>query len=144
LHRLLFRTVHDIMLMLDREQHGREANPKAGVVDSQAVKALADGAYDRGRLASLAAYKDFTLEIVRKLPDQKGFPGAAATLGGGTLLRLDDALAPAGARLRGAPGRVRRHDPPQHGRAPAPARRSPRHVAILTRALSCTRSSLQP
>ena len=34
---------------------------------------FADGAYDRGKLASLAAYKDFTLEIVRKLPDQKGF-----------------------------------------------------------------------
>ena len=134
--RLLFRTVHDVMLMLDREQQGREASPSAGVVDSQTVKAahapggggydaakrtkgrkrhvavdtdgrlllvnlttadvqdaagaeeivravrrrwpwlkhlFADGAYDRGRLASLAAYKDFTLEIVRKLPDQKGF-----------------------------------------------------------------------
>ena len=134
--RLLFRTIHDVMLMLDREQGGRETSPSAGVVDSQTVKAphapggggydaakklngrkrhvavdtdgrllmvnlttadvqdaagaeeivravrkrwpwlkhlFADGAYDRGRLASLAAYKDFTLEIVRKLPDQKGF-----------------------------------------------------------------------
>ena len=134
--RLLFRTIHDVMLMLDREQQGREANPSAGVVNSQTVKAphapggggydaakrtkgrkrhvavdtdgrllmvnltaadvqdaagaeeivralrrrwpwlkhlFADGAYDRGRLASLAAYKDFTLEVVRKLPDQKGF-----------------------------------------------------------------------
>ena len=134
LRRLLFQTVHD--LMLDREQAGREASPTAGVVDSQTVKAphapggggydaakrtkgrkrhvavdtdgrllmvnlttadvqdatgaeeilravrerwpwlkhlFADGAYDRGRLASLAAYKDFTLEVVRKLPDQKGF-----------------------------------------------------------------------
>ena len=134
--RLLFQTVHDVMLMLDREQAGREASPTAGVVDSQTVKAphapggggydaakrtkgrkrhiavdtdgrllmvnlttadvqdgagaeeivravrkrwpwlkhlFADGAYDRGKLASLAAYKDFTLEIVRKLPDQKGF-----------------------------------------------------------------------
>lgn len=34
---------------------------------------FADGAYDRGRLADLAAYKGFTLEVVRKLPDQKGF-----------------------------------------------------------------------
>ena len=34
---------------------------------------FADGAYDRGRLASLAAYRGFTLEVVRKLPDQKGF-----------------------------------------------------------------------
>jgi putative transposase len=136
MRRLLFQTVHDLMLMLDREQAGREASPTAGVVDSQTVKAphapggggydaakrtkgrkrhvavdtdgrllmvnlttadlqdatgaeeilravrkrwpwlkhlFADGAYDRGRLASLAAYKDFTLEIVRKLPDQKGF-----------------------------------------------------------------------
>jgi putative transposase len=136
MRRLLFRTVHDVMLMLDREQHGREASPSAGVIDSQSVKAphapggggydaakrtkgrkrhvavdtdgrllmvnlttadvqdatgaeeivravrkrwpwlkhlFADGAYDRGRLASLAAYKDFTLEVVRKLPDQKGF-----------------------------------------------------------------------
>ena len=134
--RLLFRTIHDVMLMLDREQAGREASPSAGVVDSQTVKAphapdgggydaakrtkgrkrhvavdtdgrllmvnlttadvqdaagaeaiikgvrrrwpwlkhlFADGAYDRGRLASLAAYKDFTLEVVRKLPNQKGF-----------------------------------------------------------------------
>ena len=134
--RLLFRTVHDVMLMLDREQQGREASPSAGMIDSQTVKAphapggggydaakrtkgrkrhvavdtdgrllmvnlttadvqdaagaeeivravrkrwpwlkhlFADGAYDRGRLASLAAYKDFTLEIVRKLPDQIGF-----------------------------------------------------------------------
>lgn len=134
--RLLFQTIHDIALMLDREQAGREASPTAGVVDSQTVKAphapggggcdagkkikgrkrhvavdtdgrllmvnvtaadvqdaqgaeeivcavrrrwpwlkhlFADGAYDRGKLASLAAYKDFTLEVVRKLPDQKGF-----------------------------------------------------------------------
>ena len=136
LRRLLFQTIHDLMLMLDREQGGREASPTAGVVDSQTVKAphapggggydagkrlkgrkrhvavdtdgrlltvnlttadvqdaagaeqiikavrkrwpwlrhlFADGAYDRGKLASLAAYKDFTLEVVRKLPDQKGF-----------------------------------------------------------------------
>ena len=134
--RMLFATVHDVALMLDREQAGREASPTAGVLDSQTVKAphapggggydagkktkgrkrhvavdtdgrllmvslttadvqdaagaeqivmavrrkwpwlrhlFADGAYDRGSLASLAAYKDFTLEVVRKLPDQKGF-----------------------------------------------------------------------
>ena len=134
--RLLFRTIHDVALMLDREQAEREASPTAGMVDSQTVKApqapggggydaakrtkgrkrhvavdtdgrllmvnlttadvqdaagaekiiravrkrwpwlkhlFADGAYDRGSLASLAAYKDFTVEVVRKLPDQKGF-----------------------------------------------------------------------
>ena len=37
--RLLFRTVHDVMLMLDREQAGCEASPKAGVADSRTVKA---------------------------------------------------------------------------------------------------------
>jgi len=34
---------------------------------------FADGAYDRGKLMSVAAYRDFVVEIVRKLPDQKGF-----------------------------------------------------------------------
>ncbi len=33
----------------------------------------ADGAYDRGKLADLAAYEDFTVEVVRKLAGQKGF-----------------------------------------------------------------------
>lgn len=134
--RLMFRTIHDIALMIDRERVGREASPTAGVVDSQTVKAphapdgggydaakrtkgrkrhiavdtdgrllmvnlttadvqdaagaelivaavrkrwpwlkhlFADGAYDRGKLSSLAAFQDFTLEVVRKLPEQKGF-----------------------------------------------------------------------
>lgn len=134
--RLLFQTIHDIALMLDRERAGREASPTAGVLDSQTVKAphapggggydaakrtkgrkrhvavdtdgrllmvnltaadvqdaagaeriveavrkrwpwlrhlFADGAYDRGRLMSKAAYRDFVVEVVRKLADQKGF-----------------------------------------------------------------------
>jgi transposase len=134
--RLLFQTLHDVALMLDREQAGREASPTAGVIDSQTVKApaapggggydaakkvkgrkrhiavdtdgrlllvnltaadvqdaqgaaqiikavrqrwpflkhlFADGAYDRGRLISQAAYRDFVIEIVRKLSDQQGF-----------------------------------------------------------------------
>ena len=133
--RLLFRTIHDIALMLDRERAGRETSPSAAVIDSQTVKApqaktrgydagkkivgrkrhiavdtdgrllmvnltsadvqdaqgaeqiiaairkrwpwlkhlFADGAYDRGRLMSRATYRDFVIEIVRKLPDQKGF-----------------------------------------------------------------------
>src|SRR6478735_2757712 len=37
--RLLFRTIHDIALMLDRERAGRAASPSAGVLDSQPVKA---------------------------------------------------------------------------------------------------------
>lgn len=134
--RLLFRTLHDVALMLDRERAGREASPSAGVIDSQSVKAphapggggydaakkvkgrkrhvvvdtdgrllmvnltsadvqdaagaehivaavrkrwpwlkhlFADGAYDRGRLASAAAYRDFVVEVVRKLEGQQGF-----------------------------------------------------------------------
>lgn len=134
--RLLFQTVHDIALMLDRERAGREASPTAGVLDSQTVKApnaaggggydaakrvkgrkrhvavdadgrllmvnltaadvqdaqgaeavvnavrkrwpwlkhlFADGAYDRGKLMSAAAYRGFVVEVVRKLADQKGF-----------------------------------------------------------------------
>ncbi len=37
--RLLFRTIHDVALMIDREQAGREASPTGGVLDSQMVKA---------------------------------------------------------------------------------------------------------
>jgi putative transposase len=136
IRRLLFQTLHDVALMLDREQAGREASPTAGVIDSQTVKApaapggggydaakkvkgrkrhiavdtdgrllmvnltpadvqdaqgaepiikavrqrwpflkhlFADGAYDRGRLMSQAAYRDFVIEIVRKLANQEGF-----------------------------------------------------------------------
>jgi putative transposase len=40
---LLFRTIHDIAVMIDRERAGREASPSAGVVDSQTVKAPAAG-----------------------------------------------------------------------------------------------------
>ena len=134
--RLLFRTIHDVALMLDRERVGREASPSAGVIDSQSVKApaapggggydaakkvkgrerhvvvdtdgrllmvnltpadvqdaegaqqivtairkrwpwlkplFADGAYDRGKLMSAAAYRDFVAEVVRKLEGQEGF-----------------------------------------------------------------------
>ena len=47
--RLLFQTLHDVALMLAREQAGREANPSAAV------------------------HRDFVIEIVRKLGDQQGF-----------------------------------------------------------------------
>lgn len=42
----LFRTIHDIALMMDRERAGREASPTGGVLDSQSVKAPA--AKERG------------------------------------------------------------------------------------------------
>lgn len=41
---MLFRTIHDIALMMVREQVGHEAGPSAGVLDSQKVKAPAPGA----------------------------------------------------------------------------------------------------
>ncbi|RKK03844.1 hypothetical protein EBE87_24025 [Pseudoroseomonas wenyumeiae] len=34
---------------------------------------FADGAYDRGKLMSAAAYHDSIIEVVRKLGDQQGF-----------------------------------------------------------------------
>lgn len=43
---MLFRTIHDVALMLDRERAGREASPEGGVLDSQTVKAPA--AKERG------------------------------------------------------------------------------------------------
>jgi len=48
---LLFRTIHDVALMLDRERQGREASPTAGVIDSQSVKAPAakQRGYDAGK-----------------------------------------------------------------------------------------------
>ena len=39
--RLLFNTIHDFALMVDRERAGREASPSAAVIDSQSVKAPA-------------------------------------------------------------------------------------------------------
>ena len=41
MRRLLFRTIHDVALMLDREREGREQSPTAAVVDSQSIKAPA-------------------------------------------------------------------------------------------------------
>lgn len=132
---LLFRTIHDIALMIDRERTGREASPTAGVIDSQTVKApsakargydagkkivgrkrhiavdtdgrllmvnlttadisdsagaqailnairkrwpwvkhlFADGAYDRTKLMDKAAFRDFVIEIVRRIDKDAGF-----------------------------------------------------------------------
>lgn len=46
MRRLLFKTIHDLALMLDRRLAERDAAPTAGVVDSQSVKAPA--AKERG------------------------------------------------------------------------------------------------
>jgi transposase len=47
----LFRTIHDVVLMIDRERVGREASPTTGVIDSQTVKApMAEKrGYDAGK-----------------------------------------------------------------------------------------------
>ncbi len=44
--RFLFRTIHDLALMLDRMCEQREVVPSAGIVDSESVKA--PGACERG------------------------------------------------------------------------------------------------
>ena len=52
MRRFLFTTLHNIALMLDREQAGREASPTAGVLDSQTVKsphAAGAGGYDAAK-----------------------------------------------------------------------------------------------
>ena len=48
---LLFRTIHDVAVMIDRERNGREASPSAGVIDSQSIKAPAakSRGYDAGK-----------------------------------------------------------------------------------------------
>jgi putative transposase len=50
---LLFRTIHDVALMIDRERSGRAVQPTAGVIDSQSVKA--PGAKKRGYDAGKSA-----------------------------------------------------------------------------------------
>ncbi|ACJ00318.1 transposase, is4 family [Rhodospirillum centenum SW] len=43
---MLFQTIHDVALMIDRERAGRDASSSAGIVDSQSVKSPA--ARERG------------------------------------------------------------------------------------------------
>ncbi len=40
---LLFRTIHDVVLMIDRARAARDAQPTAAVIDSQSIKAPAAG-----------------------------------------------------------------------------------------------------
>jgi putative transposase len=70
--RLLFRTIHDVVLMIDRAQSGRDPEPSAAVIDSQPVKAPAahgtrgfDGAKKVvGRKRHIAAETDRRLLMV--------------------------------------------------------------------------------
>ena len=41
--RLMFRTIHDVVAMIDRERAGRTAQPSAAILDSQSIKAPAAG-----------------------------------------------------------------------------------------------------
>ncbi|MEN3177306.1 IS5 family transposase [Gluconobacter sp. OJA] len=51
MRRFLFRTIHDVCTMLDREAEGREASPTSGVIDSQSIKAphAETRGYDAGK-----------------------------------------------------------------------------------------------
>jgi hypothetical protein len=69
--RLLFQTLHDIALMLDRKQAGREASPSASVIHSQTVRAPQSGrgGYDaakrlKGRKRHVAVDTDGRLLMV--------------------------------------------------------------------------------
>lgn len=75
MRRLLFKTIHDLALMLDRMLAGREALPSAGVVDSQSVKAPAakERGYDafkktRGRKRHIAVDTEGRLLAVNLTP----------------------------------------------------------------------------
>src|SRR3546814_10334401 len=65
---MLFRTIHDVALMIDRERAGREASPTAGVLDSQTVKAPAPGAqrgYD-GAKKTVGRKRHVAVDTARK------------------------------------------------------------------------------
>lgn len=86
--RLLFQTIHDAALILDRERAGREASPTAAVIDSQSVKAPQDGTrgYDAGkkiagRKRHIAVDTDGRLLMVNLTPaDISDSAGAQAIL----------------------------------------------------------------
>src|SRR5476649_1553909 len=89
--RFLFQTIHDLALMLDREQAGREASPSGGVIDSQSVKAPAPNAqrgYDAakkivGRKRHIAVDTDGRLLMVNLTPaDISDSAGAQMILDG--------------------------------------------------------------
>lgn len=90
MRRFLFRTIHDLALMCDRERAGREASPSAAVIDSQSVKAPAAGAergYDAatkkivGRKRHIAVDTDGRLLMINLTPaDVSDSAGAQAIL----------------------------------------------------------------
>jgi transposase len=87
--RLLFRTIHDVALMLDREAAGREGSPTGGVLDSQTVKApfaeargVDGGKRIVGRKRHIAVDTDGRLLMVNLTPaDVSDSAGAQTILG---------------------------------------------------------------
>lgn len=72
---MLFKTIHDVALMLDRQRNEREMQPSAGVIDSQSVKAPAtqERGYDAnkkitGRKRHIAVDTDGRLLMVSLMP----------------------------------------------------------------------------
>lgn len=85
--RLLFRTIHDVALMLDRERAGREASPTGGVLDSQSVKAPAakergfdGGKKITGRKRHIAVDTDGRLLMVNLTPADISDSAGAQTI----------------------------------------------------------------
>ena len=75
IRRMLFKTIHDLALMLDRMMQEREVVPSAGVIDSQSVKAPAahKPGYDaykkvKGRKRHIAVDTDGRLLAVNLTP----------------------------------------------------------------------------
>lgn len=75
MRRFLFRTIHDLALMLDRMCEQREVVPSAGIVDSQSVKApcARERGYDAhkkisGRKRHIAVDTDGRVLAVNRTP----------------------------------------------------------------------------
>jgi putative transposase len=75
MRRMLFRTIHDVALLLDRQRQERQAEPSAAIVDSQSVKAPAARrrGYDAnkkitGRKRHIAVDTDGRLLLVNLTP----------------------------------------------------------------------------
>lgn len=73
--RMLFKTIHDVALMLDRQRSERDMQPSAGIIDSQSVKAPAaqERGYDAnkkitGRKRHIAVDTDGRLLMVNLTP----------------------------------------------------------------------------
>ena len=77
--RLLFRTIHDVALMIDREQAGREASPSGGVLDSQTVKApfAEQRGYDGGK--KMSEYSRRTTAGCIRYSYSRGTPSSITT-----------------------------------------------------------------